>query len=587
MGLLPLGTVIGGRYRVLRRLGEGGMGSVYQVEDVRPRGRVWAMKELLDDGTLPPDEVAQARARFAGEITLMRRLRHPGLPAFAESFDEAGKRYFVMEYIPGGTLDERLTAAHAALPERDVLRWMIAVCDALSYLHNQRPPIIVRDLKPGNIMVTPGGDVRLIDLGIARTYKPGKLTNTENLGTMTYASPEHLGQTQTDPRSDIYSLGATIYHLVTNVEPVPMETPAPGALRRHAPAVSAATEAAVIRSMALDPARRFQSAAQLKDALARCLALIEPPSPAAAPPRHPAVAPGPRARPAAARPAVARPPAMPAPARAPAPPAAVPRSQASLSSGGDRTPGRDSAFCPACGYANRPGARFCAHDGTPLDPRGARVAASAAAPPTVRGVDPAATAALTAQLAREAFATGRLLVAVRHCERADREGTADYDLYLLLGRASRALGRHSAAADAFAKAARLRATAEAHALEGQSARDAGDPARALVAFTRARQLNPRDPDLCVQLGLTCLDLGQLAQAEGELEAALELRPEDGPALLALGQVCAKRQDWHRAESYLQRAAAALPASTEPVRRLAEVRAASSAHPKRDLVERER
>ena len=98
----------------------------------------------------------------------------------------------------------------------------------LSYLHAQHPPIIVRDLKPGNIMVTPEGDVFLIDFGIARTYKAGKQSNTENLGTAIYASPEHHGHGQTDARSDIYSLGATMYHLLTNVEPAPMETPRPG-----------------------------------------------------------------------------------------------------------------------------------------------------------------------------------------------------------------------------------------------------------------------------------------------------------------------------------------------------------------------
>ena len=163
--------------------------------------------------------------RFDEEITLLSRLSHPRIPAFVDRFTEGGRRYFVMEYIPGMTLEQRQEQTHAPLPERDVLTWMIGVCDVLAYLHSQRPPIIVRDLKPGNIMVTPSGDVRLIDFGIARTYKAGKASNTENLGTMTYASPEHLGQTQTDARSDIYSLGATIYHLLTNTEPVPLETP--------------------------------------------------------------------------------------------------------------------------------------------------------------------------------------------------------------------------------------------------------------------------------------------------------------------------------------------------------------------------
>ena len=156
-------------------------------------------------------------------------------------------------------------------------RWMIGVCDVLAYLHSQRPPIIVRDLKPGNIMVTPSGDVRLIDFGIARTYKAGKASNTENLGTMTYASPEHLGQTQTDARSDIYSLGATIYHLLTNTEPVPLETPAPGQLRKYQPGLSEATERVVIRAMKLNAAERFQTAVEFREALRACLDALPAP----------------------------------------------------------------------------------------------------------------------------------------------------------------------------------------------------------------------------------------------------------------------------------------------------------------------
>ncbi|HEU5439284.1 MAG TPA: protein kinase [Ktedonobacterales bacterium] len=528
---LTAGAVLHGRYRLLRPLGTGGMGSVYLVEDLRRPGTVWALKQLLDDGTLPADEAAQARARFTAEIALMRRLRHPRLPRFVESFDEGGARYFVMEFIPGGTLDERLAAARAPLPERDVLRWALAVCDALTYLHGQRPPIIVRDLKPGNIMLTPSGDVRLIDLGIARTYKPGQLSNTENLGTMTYASPEHLGQTQTDPRSDLYSLGATLYHLLTYVEPTPLETPPPGALRAHVPALSAATEAAVIRAMQLDPARRFQSAAEMHEALAHSLAAIDP---AAA--RAPV--PAPRTRPPVATrpvPAAAR---VAAPARGQAatgPPAAGPR-------------------CPRCGHANRPSARFCARDGTPLQaaaaPPLARPAASMVAtarPP--RGTPRATRAATTVQLAREAYTTGHLAAALRHCETAISQGAANYDLYLLQGRALQALGRHGEAVNAFGAAARLRTTAEAYALEAQAARATGDDSRALLALTRARQLDPRDPDLCYQLGLVCRALGQLAQAEGELEMALALRPGDQQIARALTDVRAAAANRSRAPSH--------------------------------------
>ncbi|HEY7779599.1 MAG TPA: FKBP-type peptidyl-prolyl cis-trans isomerase, partial [Ktedonobacterales bacterium] len=148
-----------------------------------------------------------------------------------------------------------------------------AVCDVLGYLHARRPPIILRDLKPANIMVTPEDEVRVIDFGIARTYKLGQTTNTENFGTIIYASPEHLGRTgQTDARSDLYSLGATLYHVLTNHEPRPMTTPAPGSLRQLNPALSEAAERVVVRAMQLDPARRYQSAAEMAAALRAALA---------------------------------------------------------------------------------------------------------------------------------------------------------------------------------------------------------------------------------------------------------------------------------------------------------------------------
>lgn len=528
MALTP-GAVLHGHYRLLRPLGTGGMGSVYLVEDLRHAGTVWALKQLLDDGTLPADEAAQARTRFTAEIALMRRLRHPRLPRFVESFDEGGARYFVMEFIPGGTLDERLAATGAPLPERDVLRWALAVCDALTYLHGQHPPIIVRDLKPGNIMLTPSGDVRLIDLGIARTYKPGQLSNTENLGTMTYASPEHLGQTQTDPRSDLYSLGATLYHLLTNVEPTPMETPIPGALRARVPALSAATESAIIRAMQLDPARRFPSATQMREALARSLAAIDP-----------AAARTPVPTPKTCPPVATRP--VPAAARAAAPA----RGQAA------KGPAAAGPRCPRCGHANRPGARFCSRDGTSLQPAAAPPVARPAAPVAAAARPPrgmrATRAATTVQLAREAYTTGHLAAALRHCETAIAQGAANYDLYLLQGRALQALGRHAEAANAFGAAARLRTTAEAHTLEAQAARAAGDDSRALLALTRARQLDPRDPDLCYQLGLVCRALGQLAQAEGELEAALALRPGDRQFVRALADIRAAAANRSRAPS---------------------------------------
>jgi serine/threonine protein kinase/Flp pilus assembly protein TadD len=546
---LATGTVLARRYRVLTRLGEGGMGSVYQVEDLTRPGTVWALKELLDDRGMSPEDLAWAAKRFEDEIALMARLAHPRIPAFVDRFTEGGRRYFVMEFIPGLTLEQRLERTHAPLPERDVLTWMIGICDVLSYLHGQRPPIIVRDLKPGNIMVTPSGDVRLIDFGIARTYKPGQKSNTENLGTMTYASPEHLGQSQTDPRSDIYSLGATMYHLLTNAEPPPLETPAPGQMRKYNPALGEATERTIIRAMRQIPAERFQTAVEMREALRSCLQALPAPVSASAPSVS-SSAPSTAARAASAPSTAARQPVLTRPSSS---------SSSSAAPAVARPAAPATIVCPRCGYRNRRTAKFCARDGAPL-PSASR--ASRAAPPApvpvTRVVATTTTAELHARRATEAFGAGKYMQAVQQSQAAIKEGRATYDVYLLLGRAYRQLGRHIEAAEAFAQAGRLRPTAEACYQEGMALRGAGQLDRAQIALTRARALDPQSGEIGYQLGLLCLDLGQLAQAEGELREALAHQPGDPPVLVALGRVEAARKRWQEAGNYFRQAIAVSP-----------------------------
>lgn len=570
---LAAGTVLHGRYRVLSRLGEGGMGSVYQVEDLATPGVVWALKVLLDDANTSPEDAAWARERFDAEIALMRELKHPRIPRFQASFTEGGRRCFVMEFIPGGNLEDRLALAHAPLPERDVLRWAIEICDALAYLHTQRPPIIVRDLKPGNIMVTPRGEARLIDLGIARTFKPGKLSNTENLGTMTYASPEHLGQGQTDARSDIYSLGATLYHLLTNVEPEPMTTPSVGSMRRYQPRISEDTERIVLRAMQLDPTRRFQTAVEMRDALRRCLYALEPVAPAqpAAPRQRQTQAQAqavvlPRgARAVTSMPAASGRAGLPAPQRAPATRTALPAF---------------GEICPTCGYLNRQGARFCSRDGTLLAVRPAHAShgasASPARPAHAKSISAAPVAAsgrttsgstalggsaeLHLQRATEAFAAGRYAQAARQAEAAVSQGRGSYDTYLLLGQSYRKLGRPQEAAAALARATDARPTVDALRESALAYREAGKPEDAQIALAKARQLDPRDAELAYLLGTLCLDLGQPSQAEADLNVANELRPGHAPTLVALGQLAALRGHRGEAENWLSRAERVDPAN---------------------------
>jgi tetratricopeptide (TPR) repeat protein len=542
---LPLGIVLARHYRVLAQLGEGGMGSVYKVEDAAHRNRVFALKELLDDSTASPEDVAWAKKRFDDEIELMRHLTHPRIPSFVESFYEGGRRYFVMEYIPGDTLEQRLERTHAPLPERDVLRWMMGICDVLTYLHGQRSPIIVRDLKPGNIMVTPSGDARLIDFGIARTYKPGQRTNTENLGTMTYASPEHLGKTQTDPRSDIYSLGATMYHLLTGHEPVPLQTPAPGSLRRLQPSINAATEDVVIRAMQINPQLRFQTAAEMKDAIGRCLDAM-----AVAVPAAPSTSGSRKNAPVVLPRGAGMSPASPAShAAAPAP-----------SKRGSVAAPAVGRVCPKCGYVNRANARFCANDGEPLVAGAQRVARAVPATAVVPALG--STAELHVQRATESFSAGRYSQTIVQCAQAIAAGRATYDVYSMQGQAYTAVGRFAEAAGAFAQAAALRPTAEALAREGVAWRKAGDLGQAQIALTRARALDPRDADLAYQLGMVCVELGQLAQAEGELRDALTLRPDDAPTLVGLGRIAATRSQLNDALAFLDRALAADPKNAD-------------------------
>ena len=571
---LQAGTILKGRYgryRIMSRLGEGGMGSVYQAEDLAHPGVYWAIKELLDDTTAPPEDVEWAKQRFEAEIRLMRDegLRHTRMPAYRDDFTQGEHRFLVMEYIPGMNLEERQLRAHAPLPEREVLRWMIDICDVLDYLHHQKPPIIVRDLKPANVMITPQDEARLIDFGIARRFKPGQRTNTENLGTMTYASPEHLGRTQTDQRSDIYSLGATTYHLLTNQEPTPLETPYPGKLRQYQPMLSPATEAAVIKSMQIEPRERFQSAAELRDALAKCLRLLTKPAQAPTSARAPSRQPSPPA-PSRVAAATVITPAVTAPARA-APPAP------------STSGGQAMSICPHCGFLNRQGARFCAQDGTPLraggelplrhaaavSPNRAYGAAGSAARSGAVNQDhfgePAGatlttTAALSMQKANEAFRAHQYQRVVHECEAAIQQGRQTYDVYVLLGRALSEQGRYQEAAAAFAEAARLRPTLEAVKLEGAAWQQSGQLAGAQIAYTRARQLDPQDAEVSFRLGVVCYGLGQFAQAEGELEAAIKLRPTYTEALVALGRVQAVRKQWDDALATYQKAISIDPGS---------------------------
>lgn len=208
-----------GRYRLLKAAGTGGFGIVYQAEDTQAKNQIVAIKTITQS-SLKPEELQEATEAFQREAYLLAGLNHPNLPHIYDSFREAGGWYLVMEFINGETLEERLNTLPAnRLPVHDALQIGLQLATVLDYLHTHQPPIIFRDLKPANVMLTASGHIYLIDFGIARLFKPGQTKDTILIGTPGYLAPEGYGKTQTTPRSDLYSLGATLHHLLSGIDP--------------------------------------------------------------------------------------------------------------------------------------------------------------------------------------------------------------------------------------------------------------------------------------------------------------------------------------------------------------------------------
>src|SRR6266567_722284 len=213
-GRLTSRTLLHKRYVVMRTIGHGGMAAVYQAKDLK-HDSTCAIKEM-SLSSVPPYEHAQAIQNFLAEATILSRLNHLNLPAFTDFFTEDSRHFLVMEYIEGDTLEDLLEHNDGPFSERRVLGWARQLCDVLEYLHSQQPPIIFRDMKPGNIMLTRDGHIKLIDFGIARFFRHSSSQDTRLLGTPGFAPPEQYGGAQTDERSDIYSLAMTLFQLMTN-----------------------------------------------------------------------------------------------------------------------------------------------------------------------------------------------------------------------------------------------------------------------------------------------------------------------------------------------------------------------------------
>lgn len=270
-GLLAQHYLLKERYRILGQVGQGGFGAVYKAADTLFGYRLVAVKEM-SQSRLSPQEIIEATEAFKREAHLLAGLQHPNIPGIYDYFGESGHWYLVMDFIEGETLEEHLSTSRGGyLPVEKVLDVGMQLCTVLGYLHTCQPPIIFRDLKPANILLTPPGQIYLIDFGIARHFKPGQSRDTIAFGSPGYAPPEQYGKTQTTPRADIYALGATLHQLLTGDDP--SQTPfhfAP--LQPRIQTTPVGLDTLIMRMLEIDEHRRPVSMHAIKLELQRCAA---------------------------------------------------------------------------------------------------------------------------------------------------------------------------------------------------------------------------------------------------------------------------------------------------------------------------
>lgn len=260
--MLEIGSLVDGKYKILNKIGQGGMSVVYLAMNERAN-KQWAIKEVRKDGVKNFDVVKQG---LTVETDLLKKLHHPNLPSIIDVIDGDGTFLIVMDYIEGRHL-ESVIQEYGAQNQEDVIEWAKQLCDVLAYLHSRIQPVIYRDMKPSNIMLKPDGKVMLIDFGTAREFKETSVADTTCLGTQGYAAPEQYGgQGQTDARTDIYCLGATLYHLLTGHNPgePPYEM---YPIRYWNQDLSSGLEEIILKCTQKNPEDRYQSCGELLYAL--------------------------------------------------------------------------------------------------------------------------------------------------------------------------------------------------------------------------------------------------------------------------------------------------------------------------------
>ena len=258
--MLEIGSLVDGKYKILNKVGQGGMSVVYLAMNEKAN-KQWAVKEVRKDGIKDFEVVKQG---LVAETDILKKLSHPNLPSIVDVIDTEDSFIIIMDYIQGNSLNKALDE-YGAQPQDHVIAWAKQLCDVLGYLHTRTPPIVYRDMKPSNVMLSPDGKkVTLIYFGTAREYKSQNIADTTCLGTIGYAAPEQFGgQGQTDARTDIYCLGATLYHLVTGQNPCepPYEIKP---IREWNPALSEGLEKIIMKCTQKNPDDRYQSCSELR-----------------------------------------------------------------------------------------------------------------------------------------------------------------------------------------------------------------------------------------------------------------------------------------------------------------------------------
>lgn len=263
--MATIGSTIADKYEIVRLIGEGGMSRVYLAMDIK-LNKQWAIKEIKP--VKDPKQQEIIRQSLVTETNMIKQFDHPALPRITDLINENNTLYVVMDYIEGESLS-RVLKEQGPQAQEDVIEWGKQLCDALDYLHTRTPPVIYRDMKPANVMLKPDGTVKIVDFGIAREYREeamgekGKIDDTTMLGTKGYAAPEQFGGLgQTDARTDVYCLGATMYHLLTGKSPAePPYVMHP--IRQIDPSFSPGLEKIIAKATQQNPDNRYGSCAAM------------------------------------------------------------------------------------------------------------------------------------------------------------------------------------------------------------------------------------------------------------------------------------------------------------------------------------